>query len=195
MESTLEQSTDAFWIGTTKSNSRSIYEDLSGRREWVVQAVMLGIVISAIALILAWIGPAFWDNTMTAEEAANALQVRDELFGEVIGNSVYSGLPTLVWAEADLNLPGGVLTGPDGMRTLAEEMRRAESDSGFLLLDLVANANLAVATFMIENPQPSVLLGIDSSNTGASGYVSGQMLFTMADGRISGLEMKTWPVA
>ena len=86
--------------------------------------MLTGIVILAIGVLLAWGVSDLWSNTMTDEEAANSLLVRDDLFGNLIGASDYIGLPAFVAPDAELTVPGGTLSGPVGMRTLVQEMNR-----------------------------------------------------------------------
>jgi SnoaL-like protein len=192
MESAIEKTPVPFWIGRdATSKNPDLVEEPKGSRGTVSKAVMTVLAVLAIAAMVAWGGPGLWNNTMTGEEAANAMLVRDEVFGDLIGYADYGELPALVAPDAELSVPGGTLVGPEGMRALVQEMDRVESTSSLLLLDVTAQGNLVMATWTIDRPAPSSLLGFESPSD-VDDYASGQMLLTMKDQQIVDMTMTTW---
>lgn len=191
MESVMEQSKNPLRAGSPAPGITGLLENRSDLLRIIRNAVMAGVAVVSIVLLLAWGSSGLWNNTMTGEEFANAMLVRDELFGDLIGYGDYSQLSTVVAPDAELMVPGGTLSGPDGMRMLVEEMQRVEETSGLLLLDVTARQDLVLATWTIDQPQQSALLGFGPA-TEAGDYVSGQLLLTIVDHQIAGLTMTTW---
>jgi hypothetical protein len=193
MESVLEQSNKPFRAG---SPAEGVAVGEARRPELpriLRDALMTALAIVSIALLVAWASSGLWDDTMTGEEAANALLVRDELFGDLIGAGDYNELDALVAPGAELTVPSTTLIGPGGMLVLAQELERVESTSAMLLLDVVAQGDLVMATWTIDQPQPSVLLGFESPAEDDD-YVSGQMILTMDDRQITQMTLTTWTV-
>jgi hypothetical protein len=191
MESLQKQSIKPFRAGSLGPGIAGFFANRSDLLRSIRNAMMAGAAVVSIVLLVAWGSSGLWNNTLTGEEFANAMLVRDELFGDLIGNGDYSQLSTVVAPNAELMAPGGTLSGPDGMRMLVEEMQRVEKPSGLLLLDVTARQDLVLATWTIDQPQASELLGYGPT-TEAGDYVSGQLLLTIVDHQIAGLTMTTW---
>lgn len=190
MESTMKQSVRHFGAGPALSAS-GLFVEQGGSPRSLVKAVMIGIAIMTIGVLMAWAVAGLWGNSMTQEESANAMLVRDQLFGDIIGASDGNNLPALVAPDAELMVPGGTLSGPDGMRTLIEEMNRVESTTSLILLDVAAQGDAVLATWTIDEPHASTLLGFESPAIDGN-HVSGQMLLRIVDQQIVWLDWTTW---
>jgi hypothetical protein len=191
MESILKQSIKPFRAGSLGPGVTGFFANRSDLRRSIRNAVLATLAAVSIVLLIAWSSSDLWNNTLTGEEFANAMLVRDELFGDLIGYGDLSQLSTVVAPDAKLITPGGTLNGPEGMRTLVEEMQRVEESSAMLLLDVTAQQDQVLATWTMNQPQPSALLGFGPAAEGGDDVI-GQLLLVIVDHQIAGLTMTTW---
>ena len=192
MESIMKQSISPNRAGSQWAGIDGLFANPSDLLRNIRHVATAVIAVISIALLIAWSGSGLWNNKLTSEEFANAMLVRDELYGDLIGYGDVSELSTLVAPDAVLIAPGGTLSGPEGMRMLVAEMQRVEETSAMLLLDVTARQDQVLATWTMDQPQPSELLGFGpAAETGD--YVSGQLLISIDNNQITGLTMTTWP--
>lgn len=190
MESTMKHSVRHFGSGPAQ-HELGLFAELDGSPRTLVKAVMTGIAVMTIGVLMAWAVAELWSSSMTQQESANAMLVRDQLFGDLIGAADVGNVPALVAPDAQLMVPGGTLVGPDGLRALVEEMNRVESTTSLILLDVAAQGDAVLATWTIDEPHASTLLGFESAAIDGN-HVSGQMLLRIVDQQIVWLDLTTW---
>ena len=192
MASIIERSPGHFRTSIPAQEARGNIAELDGSRRAFLKAMLTGIVILAIGVLLAWGVSDLWSNTMTDEEAANSLLVRDDLFGNLIGASDYNGLPAFVAPDAELTVPGGTLSGPVGMRTLVQEMNRVETGGSLLFSTWPRRETTPWPPGPSIDRDRRLLFGIEPASE-VDGHVSGQMLIRPVDHQIVELNMTTLP--
>jgi hypothetical protein len=193
METVAEQRPGYVSLFGPRGESPGLHDELDAQPRAFLRSLAIALAVIATATVLfASLPGGFWGNSLSAQEGGNALLIRDGFFGGVVGAIEGSSVESIVSPDATLAVPGGSFYGPEGMRTIVNELDRVENSNSIMLINVEPTGDVVRARWTIEQPLASELLGFEKLENPGD-YISGEMIFQVVNGQIVAMQMVTWP--